>query len=141
MTVTKRRAPPASFYVGNTDYETPHAVQTERGLMCTGCGVIFAVGAPPPGSHVCSTAARQCPLCNKLLRTRRDLQQHLRIHTGERPYACRYCERRFADNSCRCKHERTHTQERRYACDHCSYRSNQSSNLHRHRRKIHALST
>lgn len=43
----------------------------------------------------------------------------MRRHTGERPFACKYCERRFTDYSTRIKHERTHTNERPFMCSQC----------------------
>ncbi|TMW41880.1 hypothetical protein DOY81_013041 [Sarcophaga bullata] len=43
----------------------------------------------------------------------------MRKHTGERPYPCKFCGRRFTDSSTRIKHERTHTNERPFACHLC----------------------
>lgn len=34
------------------------------------------------------------------------LKRHMLRHTGERPYKCRICERRFGDYGTRQKHER-----------------------------------
>ncbi|XP_054284802.1 zinc finger protein 341-like isoform X2 [Macrosteles quadrilineatus] len=49
-----------------------------------------------------------CLYCNKEFTKSFDLQQHLRSHTGERPFQCVVCGRSFTQKSNVKKHMRTH---------------------------------
>lgn len=58
----------------------------------------------------------------------------LSFSSGDKPYACNHCGKRFAQSCDRKKHERIHTGERPYACPLCDKAFNESQQLWKHSR-------
>ena len=61
----------------------------------------------------------KCSYCEKGFRASNDLKIHIRTHTGEKPYECDVCGKRFSCSSNMKKHQLTHTNEKPHKCDNC----------------------
>ena len=61
-----------------------------------------------------------CEQCGASFMRRSEMALHNRIvHTGERPYQCAYCPKNFQRRDLMRKHERIHTDTRPYQCQFC----------------------
>ncbi|XP_049608867.2 zinc finger protein 64 [Syngnathus scovelli] len=76
----------------------------------------------------------ECDLCHKRFSRRDKLNMHSRSHTGEKPHKCKLCPYAAADSSSLKKHLRIHYDERPFKCQICPYASRNSSQLTVHLR-------
>ncbi|KIH51148.1 zinc finger, C2H2 type [Ancylostoma duodenale] len=73
----------------------------------------------------------ECPTCGLVL-YRHNFSTHYRIHTGELPFYCEFCPKRFRTSSSLKVHVRAHTGEKPYICPMCGYSTITKRNLDRH---------
>ena len=76
----------------------------------------------------------KCKDCNKGFTKKANLKVHQLIHSGEKPYKCIVCDRCFGQKSTLNAHKRTHTGEKPYKCKDCDRRFAQRSALKNHLR-------
>lgn len=76
----------------------------------------------------------ECSYCKKQFDSKGKLDDHIRTHTGEKPFGCIYCERKFSKKCNLQRHLRRHTGERNYICTLCDKKFIDSAELQRHMR-------
>ena len=79
-----------------------------------------------------------CSVCTKSFKSKRNLKEHQKIHTGDKPYKCDVCGKAFLHSGSFNIHTRIHTGERPYPCKICKKTFICSSALGKHMQKSHA---
>ncbi|PMD55348.1 uncharacterized protein K444DRAFT_697347 [Hyaloscypha bicolor E] len=92
----------------------------ETPFPCPSCPKKFK-SSTALASHRISHSKKQrwaCPHdgCGKTYMRSGPLTIHIRTHTGETPYPCRYCPKKFKGSGAQKNHERVHSKKRPYAC-------------------------
>ncbi|XP_034176767.1 uncharacterized protein LOC117602639 isoform X2 [Osmia lignaria lignaria] len=107
----------------------------ERPYTCHLCGKQFRVNQGL-ARHLRDTHAGiknvPCDICGRMFSTKRNVEDHKRIHTGERPYVCNVCGKSFKQKASLFVHNRTHSNVFPFKCNHCehSFRTRPSLMVH-----------
>ena len=59
-------------------------------------------------------------MCSKQFSQTWNLNLHIRVHTGEKPFECKVCSKQFGDSGSLTKHMKVHTGEKTIKCEKCS---------------------
>ncbi|XP_044263375.1 zinc finger protein 23-like isoform X1 [Tribolium madens] len=95
----------------------------ERPYVCDLCGKQFRVSQGLV-RHLRETHEGikkfPCDLCGRMFATRRNVEEHRRIHTNERPYVCDLCGKSFKQKASLFVHKRSHKNHFPFKCSYCN---------------------
>ncbi|XP_055612654.1 uncharacterized protein LOC129759270 [Uranotaenia lowii] len=81
-----------------------------------------------------------CAQCGISKSSKASLKVHEMLHTGERPYHCKICDKRFTSQTILSSHLKCHA-PKQYQCNDCGEKFARGENLKRHIRHRHAEAT
>ena len=77
-----------------------------------------------------------CPFCDRISKTKQNMQNHIRTHTGERPFVCKICNLTFTAGSNLKRHVLLHTGAT-YPCNFCNFSAKRKDHLTSHIQTVH----
>ncbi|KAH1003741.1 hypothetical protein HUJ04_003611 [Dendroctonus ponderosae] len=109
-------------------------------LICTQCEKTFThpyAYQKHMRYHVKGPLLYSCKICQKEISTLSSFKDHMRSHTGERPFICEQCGKGFHSKKHLKAHVVVHTGERPFGCKVCLKMFSQRGTLSGHMQKCH----
>jgi len=83
--------------------------------------------------HDGKTRPYLCTVCDKRFTQKRSLNDHKRIHSGEKPFVCTVCDKQFSRKGSLKRHKRMHSGEKPFVCTVCDKRFTEKGSLKTHK--------
>lgn len=106
-----------------------------RTYKCPYCGRVFHRSSTDLQKHMWiheGVKPFQCPDCPYQCRSRNNLNVHRLTHSNDKPHLCDQCGKGYKSKAALRLHTRTHGRGVMYPCDKCEYTATQKCHLKRH---------
>lgn len=111
-------------------------VRHKRNHSCDECGAVFSYSTSLLNHMRRHTGEKpyKCQVCLRAFPYATSLKNHMITHTREMKYGCAYCERFFLHEASLKTHMRKHTGEKPYTCQYCEKAFAHATSLKNHER-------